>query len=270
MEHVRDDAILYLRLVRARLHAQLQYRGSFVTMVVVSFLGMGTELVAVIFLLHAFGDVAGWDVGEIALLYGLAGTAFGLSEIAGAGFDLFPATIRRGEFDQVLLRPASVLTQVMAADFQLRRISRVAQALIALVLAARWTSIDWTLAKMLYLPLVIICGAVMFLSIFLLGATLCFWTVESIELINVLTNGGNELTSYPMPIYHELMQRIFTFVIPLAFVSYIPSLYLLDRPEARDWPGWLPLLPPVAAVVLAVMARAAWGFGVRHYRSTGS
>ena len=270
MMHLADDAILYLRLVRARLRAQLQYRGSFVTMVVVSFLGMGTELVAVVFLLHAFGDIAGWDVGEIALLYGLAGTAFGLSEIVAAGFDLFPTTIRRGEFDQVLLRPAGVLTQVMAADFQLRRISRIAQALIALALAARWTSIDWTLAKVLYLPLVIVCGAVMFVSIFMLGATLCFWTVESIEMINSLTNGGNELTSYPMPIYHELMQRVFTFVIPLVFVSYVPALYLLDRPEARDWPSWLPLLPPIAAVLLAVVARVTWGFGVRHYRSTGS
>ena len=270
MTQLRDDVALYLRLVRARLRAQMQYRGSFLTMVVASFLGMSTELVAIVFLLEAFGDVGGWGVGEVALLYGLAGAAFGLSEIVGAGFDLFPATIRRGEFDQVLLRPASVLTQVMASDFQLRRISRIAQALIALALAARWTSIDWTLAKVLYLPLVIVCGAVMFLSIFLLGATLCFWTVESIEVINVLTNGGNELTSYPMPIYHELMQRIFTFIIPLAFVSYVPALYLLDRPEAGDWPGWLPLLPPLAAVVMMVVARVAWGFGVRHYRSTGS
>ncbi len=270
MTQVRDDIELYLRLVRARLRAQLQYRGSFLMMVVVSFFGMASELVAVVILLGAFGNVAGWDVGEIALLYGLAGTAFGLSEMVGAGFDLFPATIRRGEFDQVLLRPASIFAQVMASDFQLRRISRIAQALVALVLAARWTTIDWTLTKALYLPLVIACGAVMFTSIFMLGATLCFWTVESIEMINSLTNGGTELSSYPMPIYHEMMQRLFTFVIPLAFVAYVPALYLLDRPEARDWPRWLPLLPPVAAVAIALVARVAWSFGVRHYRSTGS
>lgn len=270
MGHVRDDVTLYLLLVQTRLRAQLQYRGSFLTMVIASFLGMSTELVAVVFLLHEFGDVVGWSIGEIALLYGLAGTAFGLAEMVGAGFDLFPTIIRRGEFDQVLLRPVGVFTQVMAADFQLRRISRIAQALVALALAIRWTTIDWSLAKVLYLPLVVACGAVMFMSMFLLGATLCFWTVESIELINILTNGGTEMTSYPMPIYHEMMQRFFTFVIPLAFVSYVPALYLLDRPEAGDWPVWLPLLPPVAAALMAAGARLAWGFGVRHYRSTGS
>jgi ABC-2 type transport system permease protein len=94
--------------------------------------------------------------------------------------------------------------------------------------------------------------------------------VQSIELINILTNGGTELTSYPLPIYGEAMQRFFTFVVPLAFVSYFPSLYLLDRPEASDWPAWIPLLSPAAALFLAVAARIAWGFGVRHYRSTGS
>ncbi|MCO5175476.1 MAG: ABC-2 family transporter protein [Thermomicrobiales bacterium] len=267
---LRQDISLYMTLVRSRVRSQAQYRGSFLLLTFVTFLGMATELVALIFLLDTFGDIAGWDIGEIALLYGLAGVAFGISEMIGAGFDMFRDMIRQGELDQLLLRPAGVFTQVMAADFQLRRFSRIGQALVALVLALRWTSIDWTPEKMLYLPLVIASGAVMFLAVFVLGATLCFWTVESVEVINTLTNGGSEMTSYPMSIYHDLMQRFFTFVIPLLFVSYIPALYLLDRPEASDWPRWIPLMPPVAAAGLAGVAYVLWGIGVRHYRSAGS
>jgi len=265
-----QDIRLYLTLVESRVRSQAQYRGSFLLVAFVTFLGMATELVAVIFLLDAFGDIAGWGVSEIALLYGLAGIAFGLAEMVGAGFDMFPEMIRRGELDQLLLRPAGVFTQVMAADFQLRRFSRIGQALLALILALRWTSIDWTPEKMLYLPLVILSGAIMFLAVFVLGATLCFWTVESVEVINTLTNGGSEMTGYPMSIYHDLMQRFFTFVIPLLFVSYIPALYLLDRPERADWPGWIVLMPPVAAACLVGVSYILWGVGVRHYRSTGS
>lgn len=264
------DARLYRRLVGARLRAQMQYRTSFFVMIVILLLGLITEFLAVLILLSQFGDLAGWSVGEIALLYGLASIAFGISEMVGAGFDVFPQAIRRGEFDQVLLRPAGAFTQVMAADFQLRRLGRIVQGLGALGLALYWTPIEWTPEKLVYLVVVLLCGAVMFLSMFVLGATLCFWTVQSIELINILTNGGTELTSFPLPIYHELMQRFFTFVVPLAFVSYFPSLYLLDRPEARDFPDWLPFLSPLAALLMALVARLAWGFGVRHYRSTGS
>lgn len=270
LDGLSADISLYGRFVAARLRAQMQYRTSFFVMIVVTFLGLTTEFLAVLILFNQFGDLAGWSVGEVALLYGLASIAFGISEMVGAGFDLFPQMIRRGEFDQVLLRPAGTFTQVMAADFQLRRLGRVFQGLGALSLALYWTSIDWTPEKVLFLIVVLLSGAVMFLSLFVVGATLCFWAVQSSELINILTNGGTELTSFPLPIYHELMQRFFTFIVPLAFVSYFPSLYLLDRPEGRDLPGWLPFLSPLAALCMAVVARVAWGYGVRHYRSSGS
>jgi ABC-2 type transport system permease protein len=207
----------------------------------------------------------------VAFLYGLASVSFGLAELVGAGFDVFPETIRRGEFDRVLLRPHSAFFQVLSGDFQLRRLGRILQGLVALGLAVTWTSPDWTVGKLAYLPAVVVCGTVLYISLFMLGATLCFWTVESIEALNSITYGGVELTSYPLPIYHVLMQRIFTFVVPLAFISYFPSLYLLDRPELDDWPLWLLLPSPLAAALaLAVIARLAWGLGVRHYRSTGS
>ena len=270
LDNLRADVALYRRFVGARLRSQMQYRTSFLVMTGVTFLGLATELIAILILFSRFGGLAGWQVGEVALLYGLASIAFGLSEMIGAGFDIFPATIRQGEFDRVLLRPAGVFTQVLAADFQLRRLGRITNGCCALAVTLTTTPITWTPLKVLYLLVAVLSGAVMFTALFVLGAVLCFWTVQSIELINTLTYGGTVLTSYPLSIYHEFLQRFFTFVVPLAFVSYFPALWLLDRPEARALPPWLPFLSPVAAVGLAVVARLAWGVGVRHYRSTGS
>jgi ABC-2 type transport system permease protein len=267
---VLADAAIYRRLIGARIRAQLQYRVSFAVSVSLFFVGLIFEFLTVLILFNRFGTLAGWTVGEVALLLGMASLAFGLAEMLSAGFDIFPGTIRRGEFDQVLLRPVSVFVQTLAADFQLRRFGRIAQALVALGFAFSRIDIAWTVEKALYLPLVIVCGIVMFFSLFVFGAVICFWTVQSIEIINILTNGGTEMASYPLPIYGESLRRFFTFVVPLAFVSYFPALYLLDRPEATDWPVWMPLLSPAAALFLAIAARIAWGFGVRHYRSTGS
>ena len=269
-ESLRSDLRLYRRFIGARLRAQMQYRASFMMMMIVTGLGIATELLAIVILLNRFGNLGGWSVGEIALLYGLASVAFGLAEMVGAGFDAFPTTIRRGEFDQILLRPAGAFIQVLSADFQLRRLGRINQGVVALLLAFSWTYIAWTPLTALYLGLVLLSGMVMFTALFVFGATLCFWTVESIDVLYSVTDGGNRLASYPLPIYHEVIQRVFTFFVPLAFVSYIPAVYLLDRPEADDWPAWLPLLSPLAALLLALAARVAWGIGVRHYRSTGS
>jgi len=269
-EDLVNDAHLYRRFVGSRLRAQMQYRASFMILMIVTGIGIATELVAIVILLNRFGDLAGWSVGEVALLYGLASVSFGLAEMAGAGFDTFPTMIRRGEFDQILLRPAGAFVQVLSADFQLRRLGRISQGVVALLLAFSWTSIDWSPFKAAFLVVTLLAGMVVFTALFIFGAALCFWTVESIEVINSVTDGGNVLSSYPLPIYHEIMQRFFTFVIPLAFVSYFPAVYLLDRPEADDWPAWLPFLSPLAAVLLALAARVVWGVGVQHYRSTGS
>jgi ABC-2 type transport system permease protein len=266
-----QDAALYRLMTGSRLRSQMQYRESFLVMLVVSFFGVMTELLAILLLFNRFDDLIGWSVGEVAFLYGLASVSFGLAELFGAGFDNFPETIRRGEFDRVLLRPQSAFVQVLSDDFQLRRLGRILQGLLALGLAFAWTTVAWTPAKLAYLHIVILCGMALYIGFFVLGATLCFWTVESVEVANIITYGGTEFASYPLPIYNLLMQRFFTFVVPLAFVSYFPSLYLLDRPEAGDWPLWLLIISPLlATAIFSAVARLAWGFGVRHYRSTGS
>jgi ABC-2 type transport system permease protein len=71
------------------------------------------------------------------------------------------------------------------------------------------------------------------------------------------------MASYPLPLYHEILQRFFTFVVPLAFVSYFPALNLLDCPELQRFPGWRPAATPVAAAMLAPMAHdVGCAFGV--------
>ena len=67
----RQDAALYRRFLGARLRSQMQYRASFLMMTLASLLSTGTELLAILILFHQFGDLAGWQVGEVALLYGL-------------------------------------------------------------------------------------------------------------------------------------------------------------------------------------------------------
>jgi ABC-2 type transport system permease protein len=265
-----DDVALYRRLTGAHIRAQMQYRVSFLLMTLVRMVATGSDLLAILILFNYFGELAGWRAGEVALLYGLVMVAFGLSEMVAAGFDVFPQSIQWGEFDRVLLRPVGIFVQVLAADFQLRRLGRVAQGGLALGLAMAWTPIVWTPLKVLYLLLILASGVVMFSALLVLGAVLCFWTIQSIEIVSTVTNGGTEMASYPLPIYHEGLQRFFTFVVPLAFVSYFPALYLLDRPELQHLPGWLPGATPVAAALLALLAWLAWRVGVRHYQSTGS
>jgi ABC-2 type transport system permease protein len=213
----------------------------------------------------------GWKVGEVALLYGVMSISFGFAEMFGAGIDLFPDTIRLGEFDRVLLRPVSSFMLVVGSDFRLRRLGRITQGCISFVIALRLLpDLHWTLAKFAALLIGIGSGSILFMSVLLLGATLCFWTVETTELVNILTYGGREMLSYPLVVYGQLMQRFFLFVVPLAFGSFVPTCYLLGRPLPFGLPEETVFAAPLAALALGAVAGVVWRFGVSHYQSTGS
>ena len=258
------------RLAGARVRGELQYRLSFALQVFASLGFYLLSFVGIFFLFERFESMAGWRVGEIAFLYGLSGTAFGLAHLLAAGFSSFPQLILRGDFDRLLVRPLGTMAQVLAADVQPRRLGDVLQGLIALGVSFRLIDVDWTVGRALYLPVVLLSATLLFLALFALQATLCFWTTDATEVVNAFTYGGRDLARYPVHIFDLWLRRLFLFVIPLGFVVYAPALYFLDKPDPLRLPAFARFLAPVTALLFACLAGATWRLGVRHYRSTGT
>ncbi|MBO0780434.1 MAG: ABC-2 family transporter protein [Ktedonobacteraceae bacterium] len=265
------DLRLYRWLIVTQIQVQWQYKFNLFLDIMTYFLVTGLEIAGILLLFIPFPTVLGWKIGEVALLAATISITFGLAEMIGAGIDNFSEMIRRGEFDRILLRPAGAFTQVVGSEFRLRRLGRLSQGCITFVIAL-WLLPDlhWTPMKILLLPMGMVSGAVIFMSILLLGATVCFWTVETTELTNILTYGGREMLSYPLTIYHQMLQRLFLFVVPLAFGSYVPICYILGRPLPFGLPAELAFGAPVAALLFALVAGQIWRLGMRSYQSTGS
>jgi ABC-2 type transport system permease protein len=265
-----EPLALYVRLVSAQIRGQMQYKVSFILSLLGSFLVNLTEFGVIAILFTRIPQLAGWSLAEVALLYGLSGVSFAIAEIVASALDSFQVHIVRGTFDRVLVRPRGALFQVLVEDVALRRLGRVIQAALVLGLALRLLQIDWSVDKVIVLAVALASGMVIYFSIFVLGAAFCFWTVQGKEATHVFTYGGDGLASYPLDIYRGSVRRFFTFVVPLAFVNYEPALYLLGRPDPLGLPDAVRVLSPVAAMVMAALARYGWQQGVRHYQSTGS
>jgi ABC-2 type transport system permease protein len=222
-------------------------------------------------LFGAFPRLGDWTVGQVALLYGVSSVGFGVAEMIGAGIDGFNQMILRGEFDRLLVRPAGAFIQVIGSDFRLRRLGRTTQGVAALAVAFRLLpELHWTFRDVSVLLVGIASTCAIFLSVLLLGATICFWTVETTELTSILTYGGCYMLSYPLSIYARPLQRFFLFVVPLAFGGYAPVCYLLGHPLPLGLPGDIALAAPAVALLFALLSGAIWRTGVRHYQSTGS
>ncbi len=248
----------------------MQYRVSFLLQLLGSFSTVFAELLAVLILFRTFGEMAGWRVGEVALLYSLVAIGFGLSELVSEGFDDMSVLIRMGDFDRILTRPIPAFVQVMSSQFALRRLGRIAHGVVALTLSHWWLRLAWSWVDVLLFLLALAGTAVVFFSIVLIGAAICFWTTERTEVQNVFTYGGTELVSYPMHIYNRWLRSVFLWVVPLGLTTYYPVLHILQKTDPLGMPGWLPFVGPLIAPLFFGVALLIWRTGMDHYQSTGS
>jgi ABC-2 type transport system permease protein len=262
-------AEIWLRLAGARLRSELQYRTSFALLVLMVFVFSFLDFIAVLVIFGSIDRLAGWDFGEVALLYGTSGVAFNLANLFVAGVDTAAEHIRAGTFDTLLLRPLGTIVQLTSSDIALRRMGRLAQASLVLVIALGAVDVEWTLARAVMVPVLVVSGAAIFGGIWVIVAAIAFWTVENRAIANSVTYAGNYLTFYPFDVFSGWLRGV-AVVVPLAFVNYLPVAWLLGKDDAYDWPRWTGLVSPLVAVVTVVAARAVWSFALRHYRSTGS
>ncbi len=263
---------IYRRLIGVQLRSQMQYRFAFLMDVIAAAIVTLLEFGSLALVFERFDNIKGWTLGEVAFLYGLVEFSFGLMDMIFSGFDpqRFGREIRRGTFDQMLLRPVNITMQVLGMEFVLRRLGRMALGAAIFALALSQTDIVWTVAKLLYLPIVVFSMVCFFGGLFIIGATITFWTIESIEVMNILTYGGSFLISHPMHIYGDWMRRFFTYIVPAIFLNYYPALYFLGKPDPFNFPFFAPFLSPLVGLMFLGTALAFWRFGRKHYQSTGT
>ena len=231
----------------------------------------GVEFAVIANLLRRFRSLAGWNIAEVALLYGLTSIAFSINEMIGRGFDSpFEVMMERGTFDSILTRPLGTFFQVLASEFQLRRLGRTLQGVAVLGYAFSRLQIDWTPARLLLVPLTIASGVVIYMGLYVIGATVCFWTIKTPEVINVFTFGGTTMVSYPLEIYNRWLRSVFLYIVPVAFVNYPTALLLLERRDPFGLPAGLAWAAPLVAALFFLVARGIWQIGVLKYSSTGS
>lgn len=258
---------LYLKYIKLLLKSQLQYRASFVMTIFTQFLTPFTAFAGIYLLFERFGSIDGWSAYEVFLCFAVIGASFAISTCVARGFDSFPGMVKNAGFDRVLVRPRGTIIQVLGSGFDIKRIGHLIQAVIVLIIAILGVNIQWDIFKMLTLLNMIIGGTCIFSGVYMLQATFSFWTVEGLEVANILTHGVKEYASYPLNIFPKWITRFFTFIIPFGCVSYLPLQSLLGRIDGNE--GFYMLLP-LFGVVFIVPCLFAWRFGVKHYRSTGS
>ncbi len=256
----------YLNSIFMFVKSEMEYKSSFILTMIATMLNTTTAILATVFLLQKFGPVGGWTIDEVILTSGIAIFGHSLTEILLQGLNHLFLKVKGGALDQMMVRPRSMLFQVICSDFQIVKVGRLTEAILLIAYGLMHVSIEWNLYKAFVFILILIGVNILFASLLIIKAAFCFWTIDGMELMNILQEGGRDLSSYPISIYRDWFAKFFTFIVPFGMVNYFPLMYLLNKQEVPFWYG----LTPILTIPFLGFTLLLWRKGLKNYKSTGS
>ncbi len=262
---IKENIKLYIKYASVCTQSVMEYKLSFLLMVIARFMIAFGELIAMQFLFSGFTQIKGYTYGDVLLCFSVVQMSFTFAELFGSGFKSFSGMVRGGAFDRMMLRPCSLVLQVMGTSFAVGRVGPLFTAFVTLALGIRHSQITWSIMTVWTMAAMIIGGMLLFIGLFMIEASFCFFSIQDTSLINVLTYGAKYHGKYPIDIYGKGILRFCTYVIPYTLIQYYPLQFLLGKTD-----NWYLAFCPLGLIGFLLICYFIWRFGVKHYKSCGS
>jgi len=259
----------YLRLLaaffRVSIMGELAYRANFFWQLFQSLLSLAISLVGLGIIFSYTDTLGGWRPDEILALVGvyfLVGGIIGL--VIQPGMEQFIDSVRDGTLDFTLTKPEDAQLIVSIQRVEIWELINIGLGLGVLVFALIRLGENVGVLEAGMFILMLIAGALIIYSFFLILATLSFWFVR-VENILVIFQSMYEAGRWPVSLYPGWLRYGLTFIIPVAFATTVPAEALTGRLT------WEILLGAVAiAAVMLIVSRLFWRVGLRHYSGTSA
>ena len=256
---------LVLNYLSLHLKICLEYKSSFILVMIAQAVYMLIELFAIYSLLIKFDLLDIYDINQVLLSFSTIWLGYSLSELFGRGFDDFYKTIVNGNFDLLLIRPRNIFLQIFGTQICYEKIGRVLASLFIFIYSSIKLIKHFTLLKILLLFNMILGCVIVILALFIIGASLCFVTIQGLESVNIITNGTKQVGEYPISIYPKAVKLFFTFIIPITIINYYPIDYLIGTTNNIFY-----VFMPLLTVILFIISKKIFDLGMKKYCSTGS
>ena len=252
-----------LKYISMHIKSQLEYKSSFIFSVIAQIITFFVYCVVFYSLFDKFGLVKSFNIYQVILCFSIVQFGEGVAEGLLRGFDKFSEIIKHGMLDQLLVRPQNIYLQIIGYKIELSKFIKSTIAFILLIYAIIKLKIS-----MIHLGIIIIMllgSTIVFASVFIIGAALCFITIEGLEIVNIFIYGTRDFAQYPIGIYNKVVKAVFTYIVPIGLTSYYPMLYITGLSD-NLWYAFLPLL----SILTLVPACLIFNLGMKKYKSTGS
>jgi ABC-2 type transport system permease protein len=177
--------------------------------------------------------------------------------------------IRSGEFDSALTKPVSPFAHELYMGFNFAYVSHVTLSVAVMIFAVSKVGLEINLLSVLIFILMIIGAILIQAAILIAVSALSFFFVNGNPAFGLVWRLKNFI-HYPLSIFPLILQALFTFVIPLAFINFYPSAAILGKVDSVPFTPLLAYFSPLVGIICFVLSIVFWNWALSKYQSTGS
>lgn len=265
MRGLKFYSSLYIKLLKQDLKSKMSYRADFIISNIGMILTNLVGFLSFIILFSNFTSINGWSKYEMLFLYGFSLIALTPVQCFFDNNWSLRFAVESGDFIKYCFRPINIFFYYISEVFDVKGLGQLAFGVGTLVYAWIRAGIPVSPAIILMTVVSLFAASLFMIAIMNAAAATCFW-IRGSGMVMVLMFKFKDYARYPITIFQGVFRILFTFVIPIGFIAYYPSLTVIRPDEC----GLLSFLSLPLGVVFFYLSYRFWMLGARKYSGTGS
>ena len=257
--------VVYTKFLHTSLASELEYK----TNIIIDAITAMLSLVGSIFLLSIFfqntGNIGGWKFEQALIIQGIYTVLNGITNTwFNPNLREIVRHVREGTLDFVLLKPIDSQFFISLKKISPSGFLEIILGVCLLFYCIKINQIKLSLNFLILCLITITCSICILYSLWFFISTTTIWFVKTWNATEVLRS-FLYIGRFPMSSFSFSLRLFFSIIIPIAFITTIPSEVFLGIAQI-----WKIILEILITLVFLMTSRRFWLFALKYYSSASS
>lgn len=256
---------IYFKIIIQDMKSKMSYRADFLISTIGMIVTNIAGFVSFWIMFKKFPSINGWGYYEMLFLYGFSLCSVTPTQCLLDNNWSLRRYVKDGDFIKYCFRPINLYFYYESEVFDIKGIGQLIFGIGTLIYA--WNKLALPVTGIIIIKTIIylITASLFMMALQNIAAASCFWIQNSVFLLD-LSLKLKDYAKYPVTIYNPIFKAIFTFILPISFMAYYPSLVIL-RPENVPILSWI---SPMIGILFFILSYKVWMKGASRYDGSGS
>lgn len=250
---------------RASLVREMEFRGNFVAGLIRQGIWLLIFVLVVEVVFQNTNSLAGWDKPQVLVIIALSRMIEGLmNSLFAQNIMELPGLVQEGKFDFHLAKPTPSQFYTAFRRTGIDNLGNIIAGIFLFIYAVGLQPALPSISSALLFIILAVCGITIYYSLLITASTLVF-ILDRLEFLWGFHMLMSEPFTVPFDIFPRTGQIALTYLLPLAFVVFVPAQAITGKLALWQVPVAL-----VLTGVFLLIANLAWRAGLRRYSSASS